>query len=192
MKLYQLEGVAQIDGEVRHPGYRFSLPDDVLPPMRTVRGVNGAQIDVPLAVELDQGHQKEIDDLAVKHAAELAAADPATKRDEILARQAKERAQLSAKVGEAALKAKHDAEEKALTDQQEAERAALEAKPAVTIAPPPEASTEDLAKRHEREKAALTERQEIERQDVVAAKEAQPAQEAPPSKPKPAVAPVAR
>lgn len=47
-KLYCLTATAEIDGAIRPPGYRFTLPEGVKGPHRTV-GVK----DVPLYVEVD-------------------------------------------------------------------------------------------------------------------------------------------
>ena len=183
LKHYQLTTRAQINGAIQDPGFRFSLPEGVLGPHRTVvasdhganvGGQSGPMVDVPMYVELDEGIEAEREEMAARHAEELAKFDGSADRAVLLARRGEESRALGVKAAESDAAKRHEKELADLQVRQDAENKAFDERannqPVLALAPA-ETDKAVLDARHKVETDALAKKQEGEQAAIDARKE---------------------
>lgn len=167
-KRYRLLTRAQIHGAVRDPGYVFTLEDGELGPHRTsVASNHGAQIadhmdqqsplrDIPLYEEIDEGLEKEREEMRTRHAKERDDLEGGSERAALIRKQSQESADLSVREAERTVALRHEREKAELEETQKQEVAGLEsveAKPKVLV--PVETNAEALKRRHDDEVKAM-------------------------------------
>jgi len=194
----RLLATCQVNGAIHSAGEIVTLPDGQRGPHRTVVSSNhGAQItahrytgqddsdasyiqqnlvDVPLYSVIDEGIEKEREEMRVRHAEERNALDHVDDRTALSRKQGEEVAALELRAAESELKSRQDAEGVALKERQERETVAFDkrAETAPLANPPVETNKEELDKRHGSEAEALKEKH-AEEARVLEARKAKPA-----------------
>lgn len=183
VKHYQLTTRAQVNGAIQEPGFRFTLPEGVLGPHKTVvassHGANvvghsGALVDVPLYIELDEAIEAEREEMRVRHAEQLAELDGTADRAALIAKQQEESRALGIRAAESEVARRHEQELIDLKDRQAAEEETFDEReknePVLTVATP-ETDKAALEARHKAEADALAKKQEGEQAAIDARKE---------------------
>ena len=205
----------QINDSVYQAGDIVTLPDGQRGPHRTVVSANpGSQIsasryhgddesdphyitqdvnDEPLFVVVDEGVEKEREEMRARHIEELQKLDHTTERRDLIAKQNKESADLEMKAQDTELQAKQKREDDSLKARQDSENASFEKREKEPIlAPPPiETTKETLETRHKVELEAQKSRHEQDKKALEARKAERDQRNTDQSKPvKPDVTPV--
>lgn len=181
MPRIRLLATCQINGTIHHAGEIVEIPEGQRGPHRTVvASGHGAQIaapryqgdndpdagyvrqpllDQPLYELVDEDIEREQTEMRERHAAELAELEKTAGRDELLKRQAVERAELHRKRMVSAERQRHEQEAGALEERQRQEMEAFEKREQNRTPgpPPPETDKDALESRH------LTEMEDLDR-----------------------------
>lgn len=196
MPRIRLLATCQINGAVHHAGDVVFLPDGQRGPHRTVvSSSHGAQIavsrypgeddadasylrhqtlvDEPLYVVVNEGVEKDREELRARHAQERAKLDRDPERDALIAKQAKEESDFELHAAEVQTKERQEREDDALKQRQEAETAAFDKRAEITpTAPAPhETDKEALENRHKAEREAQEAKHAEEQRSLEARKE---------------------
>jgi len=145
-------------------------------------------VDQPLFVVVDEGIEKDREEMRVRHAQERAALEHVPERDALLAKQADEMAAFELRAAETNLSERQKRDDEALKSRQDAETAAFDkrAQAAPAMAAPRETDKKELDQRHKTEQDAQKAKHEAERKALEARKERVASKDA---KPEPAPEP---